>query len=101
MQASLALIGALAAAGAWFGGWSAIFLLVALLLAGNVAFTFIAIVPVYERLLDPALAPEAPEALPLLRHWGRLHALRSAVGLIAFLLALFGLALGGLLRMAL
>jgi hypothetical protein len=87
LQASLAVLGGVSGAGAWLMGDGAAFLFTALLLFGNVAFTFAAIAPVYERLLDPELAPSSPETLPLLERWGRLHAVRSAVGLLAFLVA--------------
>jgi hypothetical protein len=87
LQASLAVLGGVSGAGAGLMGDGAAFLFTALLLFGNVAFTFVAIAPVYERLLDPELAPSSPETLPLLERWGRLHAVRSALGLLAFLVA--------------
>lgn len=91
LQASLALLGGVSAAGAWLGEEGRGFLLVALLLFANVAFTFAAVAPVYERLLDPSLTAGAPETLPLLERWGRLHAVRTAVGLLAFAVALLAL----------
>ena len=91
LQASLAMLGALSALGAWLAGDGGGFLLVALLLFGNVAFTFAVIAPVYERLLDPGLAVDSPESRPLLERWGRLHGVRSAVGLLAFGAALLAL----------
>jgi Domain of unknown function (DUF1772) len=41
-----------------------------------------------KRLLDPALAAEAPETAVLLTRWGRLHAVRSLVSTVAFALLL-------------
>lgn len=92
LQASLALLGAASGAGAWWGGEGGAFLVVAMLLFTNVAFTFAVITPVYERLLDPGLAPGSPEARPLMERWGRLHHVRSALGLAAFAMGLLGLA---------
>lgn len=56
-----------------------------------VAFTLIPITPVYSQLLDPALTLESPNAAVLLEHWGRLHLVRSILGLVAFCVALVGL----------
>jgi len=87
MQASLAVSTAFFAAIAWLGGRGATWLLVAVLFVGVVGFTVLRIQPVYERILDPSLTAESPEALPLLREWGRLHHVRSVLGFLAFLLA--------------
>jgi hypothetical protein len=91
LQASLALLGGITGTCAWLAGDGAAFLLAALLLFGNVGFTLVVIAPLYERLMDPALAAGSSEARPLLERWGRLHAVRSGVGLLAFLAALLGL----------
>ena len=40
------------------------------------------------RLLDPALAAPPTEADALLVRWARLHAVRSALGLLAFVVEL-------------
>jgi hypothetical protein len=88
IQASLALAGGTCAlVTAWRDGGLAWFV-VALLLLGVVVFTLVWIAPVYEALLDPALTAQSPEAPALLARWGRRHHVRSALGLLAFLLAL-------------
>ena len=51
----------------------------ALLLGAVVPFTLVVIFPTNTRLLDPALDPRGTEASQLLRQWGRLHAVRSAL----------------------
>ena len=88
MQASLAAIGCLA--GLWSAwtlgdGWVA---LGAGLLGAIVPFTLIAILPTNRQLLDPALDPNSSTANALLVRWGRLHAIRSAMSAVAFMLFL-------------
>jgi hypothetical protein len=86
MQASLAAIACLAGVTAWAGGQGALPLVAGLLMAGVIAFTLIAILPTNKRLLDPTLDPGSAEAAALLGRWGRLHAVRTAAGVVAFLL---------------
>jgi hypothetical protein len=89
MQAALAAVGGLAGLGAGARGGGALPLAAGLLLGTAIAFTLVAIKPTNRRLLDPALPPGSPEAAVLLARWGRLHAVRSAAGALAFsLLAL-------------
>lgn len=49
-----------------------------------VPLTLLAIFPVNHRLLDRERPPEPDEAVELLRSWGRLHLMRSALGGIGF-----------------
>jgi hypothetical protein len=58
----------------------------AVLIGAVVPFTLIGIFPTNARLLDPALDPLGVEAAQLLQKWGRLHAVRSALSAVAFLL---------------
>ena len=88
IQASLAVIGGGSALVSWLAGGGMSWLLVALLLFGIVGFTLISIRPVYNALLLPTLTADAPEARALLVRWGTLHQIRSALGLLAFLMAL-------------
>ena len=55
-------------------------------------FILLVIWPTNKALLDPTLAAETPEAVDLLARWGRLHAVRSLVSTVAFVLLLLGLA---------
>ena len=89
MQASLALIGSVAALLAWWlqggAGWligGSLFLLV-------VPFTLIVILPTNKRLETQDLDIRSEEAGRLLRRWGRLHAVRTILSGIAFLVFLF------------
>lgn len=86
MQASLAVVGSLAAVGAWAQGSAAVVLVAGLLLGAVVPFTLIVIMPTNKRLLDPTLDRGSPETGTLLARWGRLHAVRSVVSGVAFLL---------------
>lgn len=86
MQASLAVVGCLAAVVAWAQGSATAVLVAGLLLGAVVPFTLIVIRPTNERLLDAGLDRGSPEAAALLARWGRLHAVRSVVSGVAFLL---------------
>jgi uncharacterized membrane protein len=86
MQASLAVLGMLTALLAWYHSSHGAFLVGGLLLGAVVPFTLLVILPTNHRLLEPALDPDSPEALVLLRRWGHLHAVRTVAGLLAFLL---------------
>jgi Domain of unknown function (DUF1772) len=86
MQAALAAVGGLAGVGAWVQGGRAVPLVAGLVLSGVIPFTLLVIMPTNKRLLDPALPPASAEATALLGRWGRLHAVRSLAGTLAFLL---------------
>jgi hypothetical protein len=86
MQASLAIVGCIAGV---IGGWllnQVASIIAALLLGTVIAFTLIVILPTNNRLLDPALDASGAEAANLLRRWGRLHAVRSVLLAVAFLI---------------
>ena len=84
MQASLAAAGFAAAVAAWLGGGGRQVLVGGVLLGLAIPFTLIVILPTNKRLLDPALTPDSVEAADLLSRWGRLHAVRSVLGALAF-----------------
>jgi hypothetical protein len=86
MQATLALLGAFAALWRWDLGGQLGWLLGGLLLGAVVPFTFIVILPTTELLLDISLDLNSPGSAALLARWGRLHAVRSAASLVAFLI---------------
>ena len=82
MQGGLALLtGALGIAGAWMTGnawtWTG-----AVAILACWPFVLIVVMPVNKRLkaLDPG---EASRARPLVERWGRLHAVRTALGAVA------------------
>ena len=83
MQASLAIVGFLAGTAAWLTGGGMLWLIAALFIGAVVPFTFIAIMPTNHRLLEPGRDLGSTETRALLEKWGNLHAVRSALSLIA------------------
>jgi len=83
MQASLAAVATLAgvmrgiqgAGPGWFAGSALIFAVI--------PFTLVVIRPTNARLLDPTRDRRSPETRQLLERWGRLHAVRSVLSLLA------------------
>jgi anthrone oxygenase-like protein len=94
MQASLALVGAGAGITRWLTGGGLGWLVSGVLLGAVVPFTLILILPTNHRLLDASLDKVSPEAEALLDRWGRLHAVRSALSVVAFVSFLVLLAKG-------
>ena len=88
MQVPLAVVGCVAGLGAAWQLRDGGIALGAVLLGSLIPFTLIAIFPTNARLLDPALDPRGTEASALLRTWGRLHAVRSALSTLSFVLLL-------------
>jgi hypothetical protein len=88
MQASLAIAGSIAGL---ITGWQrgdSIAVLAGVLLGSVVPFTLLVIVPTNRRLLDPGLDAHSAEAAALLQRWGRLHAVRSLLAFVAFVMFL-------------
>ena len=88
MQALLAAIAFLASIGAWVSASSSAWLLGGILIVTVVPFTLIAILPTNKKLLDPLLDRNSDVSLRLLKKWGRLHAIRTLVGTLAFVVLL-------------
>ena len=92
MQGGLALVGLLASVVGWYQGGTVGWLVGGLLLGALVPFTVVVIMPTNRRLLDPQLDSGSDEARELLSRWGRLHAVRTVVGIAVFV-AFVGLSL--------
>jgi len=91
MQASLALIGAVLGAIAFWqlGGYA--WLVGALLLFANWPYTMIAIMPTNKTLMATAPENAGPQSRALIEHWARLHAVRTLLGFAATVAFLFAL----------
>jgi hypothetical protein len=89
MQAPLAALGSLAALVSWWSGRNFAWLVGGLLLLLIIPFTLIVILPTNKRLENLELDLRSEEAGRLLRRWGRLHAVRSVLSAIAFVIFLF------------
>ncbi|MGE0684273.1 MAG: DUF1772 domain-containing protein [Candidatus Binatia bacterium] len=88
MQASLAAIGFVCAVMTWFWGAPLSWLIGGILLGAVIPFTLLVIFPTNKQLLDPGLDRNSSLTEQLLIRWGRLHAVRSLLGLASFLLFL-------------
>ena len=82
----LAVIGAISGILAWVGGGSLLWLIGGAILAAMLPLTAIFIVPTNRQLLRVNAKESSTEAATLLSRWGRLHAVRTILGLVAFLL---------------
>ena len=91
MQVPLAVVGSLAAIGAWALGRSVVALVAGLLLGALIPYTLLVIMPTNKRLMDPSLAASPGAVVALLARWGRLHAVRAVGGVVAFVLLVFDL----------
>ena len=85
LQAPLALLGSAAGPVAWLLGASVVWLVAALLIGAVVPFTFIAIMRTNKKLLAPDRDLASPETRALLETWGKLHAVRTSLSLVAVL----------------
>ena len=88
MQASLAVIGGVTGVLAWalLGGLG--YLLGALLLLTVVPFTLLVVFPTNKRLLELHAEGQIGNARELLKRWNALHAVRTALSVVAFVLML-------------
>jgi len=86
MQASLALAAGLFGMVRGVLGGGPLWIAAAILILTVVPFTLIVIRPTNNRLLDPRRDRRSTETLGLLKAWGRLHAVRSLIGVAASVL---------------
>ena len=89
MQSSLVIISGVLGVLVYFGTWDWRWLLGAVLLLANWPYTLWVVIPVNKRL--EATTPESAnaETRDLVKTWGKLHAVRSALGLGATLVYLW------------
>ena len=89
MQASLAIVGALLGLVAWWslGDWRWIF--GAIVLAMNWPWTLLGIMPTNRLLMETDPERAGPESRSLIEIWGRLHGVRTILGIAATLIFLW------------
>lgn len=83
MQAPLALLSLMSGLGIWLMSGGIGWLVAAGLIGLVVPFTFVGIMPTNKSLLSRGRDLGSPEARALLVRWGRLHAVRTALSLVA------------------
>jgi hypothetical protein len=86
MQVPLALISLAGGTAAWLLGANAWWLVAGLLIGAVVPFTLLAIMPTNHELLARGRDLSSVDTRRLLERWNRLHAVRSALSLIATVL---------------
>lgn len=91
MQASLAVCGSLLAFAAWWASRDVLWLVGTVIFFAVVPFTLTVILPTNKLLEDESLDLASPRAEALLRLWGSLHAVRTALSFAAFVIFLFAL----------
>jgi hypothetical protein len=85
MQAPLAVVGFLLGTAAWWQTGHVGWVIGALLMIVNWPVTFFVIMPTNNRLMDTDPALAGPDSRAMIKQWGRLHAVRTALGLVACL----------------
>ena len=83
MQASLAIVAGLLGLAAWWSARDPLWIVGALLMLANWPYTLLGILPTNHRLEKMQQGQVSSETRRLLLRWGRLHAVRSALGLLA------------------
>lgn len=91
MQVFLAIVATLAGAARWLLGGEALWLWGSLCIFSVIPFTVLVILPTNNNLLEPGRDESSAETRALLEAWGRLHAVRSVLSLIASLLFVWAL----------
>jgi hypothetical protein len=88
IQASLAAVGLLSSIVAWLGGAPIGWLVGGVLLGSVIPVTFVIIMPTNKQLLATTLNKGSVQAQELLSRWGKLHAIRSVLSVIALIILL-------------
>ena len=97
VQPVYAVLGTVFGVLSWWGDGGLLFLAAAALLGATIPFRRLVVRPVVRQLLDEALDPAGARTRDLLAAYGRLHAVRSVLSLVAFgLMLLQGLWVWGM-----
>ena len=86
MQASLSMIGTILGLIAWWQSKNALWLVGSVSLIAPWPFTLLVIKPTNDRLLATEPQQAGPTSRALIEKWGRLHAVRTALGVLAAVL---------------
>jgi hypothetical protein len=86
---SLLTAGFAAATAAWLTGSSGWWFIGGCVLVSLIPYTLFFVLPINKRLLDSSLQKDTDLASNLLSRWGKLHAIRSFIGLASFLIFTF------------
>jgi len=86
MQASLALLGFVLGVVAWWQSRNPAWALGACVLVSNWPYTLIVMMPTNRRLMGMDAQDAGQESRALIQKWGRLHAIRTGLGITATLL---------------
>jgi hypothetical protein len=89
MQAPLAILGFIAGCTAWLLGGGAAWIIAAILIGVVVPFTLIVVKPTNDKLLAPGRDLASADTRALLERWGRLHAVRSLLSVLATVIMLW------------
>ena len=88
MQISLAIISFIGSALSWLESSNILWLVGGLLIISVIPFTLIVIMPTNKKLLSSSLDTAEDATRELLYQWGKLHAVRSFLGVLALLIFL-------------
>jgi uncharacterized membrane protein (GlpM family) len=91
LQASLAVIGSLFAVLSWWLDKKRVWLIGGVLLFAVVPFTLIVVLPTNKKRESDRLDSSSDQTQHLLFLWGKLHAVRSLLSLLAFVIFLMAL----------
>ncbi len=89
LQVILAALGLLSSIAAWLAGATYWWIVGGILLGSVIPFTLIMILPTNKQLLSPMLDKQSPQTERLLAQWGKLHAVRTMLSVLALLLFLY------------
>lgn len=91
MQASLAVLAGVFAFLAWMDTSDLRWLLGGAVLLASWPYTVISVLPTNTRLMDTPLGRSGPGTRTLIKKWGDLHAVRTALGALSTLIFLWAL----------
>ena len=91
MQVTLALVGFVLGVLEWLVTGSHVWLIGALVLVANMPYTLLWIMPINDALKELPVSEAGPASRANLVRWGRLHAVRSLLGVIATALFVWAL----------